>query len=99
MTVSIQVSGIAQTIKTVERDFQRHLERVADALVTEAPKFTPVRTGRASRGWRKSVSEGDFEVYNTVPYTQYLEKPYVKSRQAPRGIVDPTIQSVKRKIR
>lgn len=99
MTISIRVEGIAQTIRQIEADYQRHLESVADALVTEAPKFTPVRTGRARAGWRKSVSQGDFEVYNAVPYAQYLEKPYVRSRQAPRGIVEPTINSVKRKMK
>jgi hypothetical protein len=41
----------------------------------------------------------NFEVTNTQPYTRYLEKPYVKSKQAPRGIIGPTLTSIKGKVK
>jgi len=99
MTVRIQVTGIAQTIKQIESDLQKHIEMVADAVANEAPKYTPKRTGRAAGGWQKDVQENNFEVYNAVPYVKYLEQPYVKSKQAPRGIIMPTLTAVKRKLK
>jgi len=99
MNLKIEVRGVANTINDVKADYQDFLERVADTIVEEAPKFTPKRTGLASRSWEAKKSKDNFEVTNTQPYTVYLEKPYVKSRQAPRGIIGPTLTSVKGKIK
>ena len=49
--IKIEVRGIADTIKQVEGDYREFLERVADTIVEEAPRFTPKRTGLASRSW------------------------------------------------
>ncbi len=99
MNLKIEVRGVADTIKQVEADYRGFLERVADTIVTEAPKFTPKRTGRAAKGWEKKMSNDSFEVVNQVPYVGYLEKPYVKSKQAPKGIIGPTLTSVKGKLK
>jgi hypothetical protein len=99
MNLKIEVRGVANTIKQVEADYRGFLERVADTILTEAPKFTPKRTGRAAAGWEKKMSDDNFSVENNVPYVGYLEKPYVKSKQAPRGIIGPTLTSVKGKIK
>ena len=99
MNLKIEVRGVADTMKQVEQDYRGFLERVADTIATEAPKFTPKRTGRAAAGWEKKMSNDSFEVVNNVPYVGYLEKPYVKSKQAPRGIIGPTLTSVKGKLK
>ena len=99
MSFKIEVRGIADTIRSVEQDYREFLERVADTVLEEAPKFTPKRTGRARAGWEKNMSKDNFEVSNSVPYIGYLEKPYVKSKQAPRGIIGPTLTSVKGKLK
>ena len=99
MNLKIEVRGIADTVKQVEQDYRGFLERVADTIATEAPKFTPKRTGRAAAGWEKKMSRDSFEVVNMVPYVGYLEKPYVKSKQAPKGIIGPTLTSVKGKLK
>lgn len=99
MNLKIEVRGIADTMKQVEQDYRGFLERVADTIVTEAPKFTPKRTGRAAAGWEKKMEKDNFSVENNVPYVGYLEKPYVKSKQAPKGIIGPTLTSVKGKIK
>jgi hypothetical protein len=99
MNLKIEVRGVADTMKQVEADYRGFLERVADTIVTEAPKFTPKRTGRAAAGWEKKMEKDNFSVENNVPYVGYLEKPYVKSKQAPRGIIGPTLTSVKGKLK
>lgn len=99
--IKIEVQGIAETIREVEQNYLDFLERVADTVLEEAPKFTPVRTGRARASWEKTMTDQgrNFEVTNTQPYTRYLEKPYLKSKQAPVGIIGPTLTSVQRKIK
>jgi len=99
MNLKIEVRGVADTMKEIEGQYRDFLERVADTIATEAPKFTPKRTGRAAAGWEKKMSKDSFEVVNNVPYVGYLEKPYVKSKQAPRGIIGPTLTSVKGKLK
>jgi hypothetical protein len=99
MEIKIEVRGIADSIKKVEQDYHEFLERVADTITEEAPKFTPRRTGRARAGWENKSSTGEILVENSVPYVGYLEKPYVKSKQAPQGIIGPTLTSVKRKFK
>jgi hypothetical protein len=99
MSFKIEVTGIDLTMKKVEEDLGAFVERVMDLVEEEAPKFTPRKTGRAASGWGKGGSGIDSYVENPVPYVQYLEKPYVKSRQAPRGIIGPTLTSVKGKIK
>lgn len=99
MNLKIEVRGVANTIKQVEADYHGFLERVADTILSEAPKFTPKRTGLAAKGWEKKMTKDNFSVENNVPYVGYLEKPYVKSKQAPRGIIGPTLTSVQGKIK
>jgi hypothetical protein len=99
--IKIEVRGLQQSINDIDKEFRDFMERVATATHQEAPRFTPKRTGRARAGWEKRMTEQgkNFEVKNEVPYVEYLEKPYLKSRQAPVGIIGPTLTSVKRKVR
>ena len=99
MNLKIEVKGVSQAIKGVEQDFNDFVERVADMVLQEAPKFTPKRTGCTAAGWEMTGKGKDSAVKNTVPYVGYLEKPYVKSKQAPQGIIGPTLTSVKGKIK
>jgi hypothetical protein len=100
MNLKIEVRGISNTMRNIEHDILAFEERVVDMVLQEAPKFTPKRTGRAAAGWEKDGSPGkDLAAVNSVPYVGYLEKPYVKSKQAPQGIIGPTLTSVKGKIK
>jgi len=98
MNLKIEVNGVVDAVKGMKQDYHKFLERVANTILQEAPKFTPKRSGRAAAGWTKTMSENSFEVVNSVPYVGYLEKPYVKSKKAPNGIIGPTLTSVKGKL-
>lgn len=71
-------------------------------LADISARKTPVRTGRAQRGW-KQVSEFKFNktsqivIRNDVPYIGVLDKG--SSKQAPNGIVDPAIQEINRRYK
>lgn len=97
--IKIEVRGIDSAIRNIEEQFRQHQERVIDAIHEEAPRFTPRRTGRAAGAWEKDVRRDNMEVINRTPYVGYLELPYAKSKQAPKGIIGPTLTSVKRKFK
>jgi hypothetical protein len=100
MNLKIEVRGISKAMSDIAKDLHAFEERVVDMVLQEAPKFTPNRTGRAAAGWEKDGTPGkDLAAVNRVPYVGYLEKPYVRSKQAPRGIIGPTLTSVKGKIK
>lgn len=83
----------------LEGELETLLERVLDYTNTQAKRYTPVDTGRARDGWRTKREGSQGTVENPVPYVQYLEKPFAKSKQAPRGIIGPTLTAVKGKFR
>ena len=92
---------IAATLTYDPRDLQSSFEdfvaKVAAEVDKDARANTPVRSGRARAGWTKSVNRDQFTVQNTVPYIGKLEAG--ASRQAPRGIIGPTLTAVKGKYK
>jgi hypothetical protein len=61
-----------------------------------------VDTGRARSGWKKQVRDQGFEISNDVPYVPILDKGrhmtnkgYRGSKQAPDGIIGPSLKTVK----
>lgn len=71
---------------------------LADNLV----KRTPIDSGRAKRGWKR-LKEFEFNgqaqtvIRNDVPYIGVLDKG--TSKQAPNGIVEPSVQEIKRRYK
>jgi hypothetical protein len=62
-----------------------------------AAKRTPKRTGAASRAWKEQGTGADTVVSNDKPYIQRLDDGY--SKQAPGGILKPTIKEIRRKYK
>jgi hypothetical protein len=56
-----------------------------------------VRSGRAKNAWTEATSKNNFKVENRVPYIDKLEAG--ASRQAPRGIIGPTLTTIKGKYK
>lgn len=71
-------------------------------LQDQVVKTTPIRTGTAKRGWRR-VAEFKFNgqtqtvIRNDVPYIGVLDKG--TSKQAPNGIVEPSVAEIKRRYK
>lgn len=97
--LSVKVTGIDNVRRQIDSGYRDLLESLATDLTRELQEKTPVKTGRAQAGWDKQVGKEDFVIENKVPYVGYLEKPYVKSRQAPRGIIGPALDSIKGKYK
>lgn len=79
------------------KTLQMTIQQVADVVETTAIRNTPIKTGYTRSQWTQKVNKSDFEVANRVPWIERLEAG--ASRQAPRGIIGPTLTQVKGKIR
>ena len=86
--VSVKITGPGH----LKNELGRFAEGLmSDVLVTARSK-TPIQTGNARRGWKKRGRGVDTVVENRVPYIKRLDEGY--SRQAPNGIVRPTINEI-----
>ena len=80
-------------IRKLERSVDQLIQDVSKETQKTAKANTPIRRGRARKGWTNtSKGPGLFEVQNSVPYIEQLEKG--RSKQAPRGITKPTVRTI-----
>lgn len=80
------------------------VQRLGQDLAQEIRKKTPVDTGRAKAGWKDRAVSNGYEIDNQVPYIGVLDKGRHMtnrgmrgSKQAPRGIIGPSLATIKRK--
>lgn len=88
----------------LERRLTEAVRRLGQQLEQEIRDHTPVATGRARSGWRRQDRQRGFTIENQVPYIGVLDRGRHMtnrgmrgSRQAPRGIVGPSLKSIKGK--
>lgn len=79
------------------KDLSAFVKKVAEDAFDSAKKNTPVRTGNARRNWTKDIKEKSATIQNRVPYIERLEAG--ASRQAPQGILKPTLTEIKGKYK
>lgn len=89
--LKVRLGGTAD-FKQLNRSVQKMLEEVATQTVKVAQANTPKRTGYARKNWTKKTDADGFDVANSTPYIQHLDKG--TSKQAPRGIVKPTVREM-----
>jgi len=95
--LKIEVLGVSSAMNAVRRDVDRIIDKVADTLLEDAKLFTPIDKGNARRGWKKQKANSKTEIINRVPYIGALERGH--SKQAPRGILTPTVQKTIRRYK
>jgi len=91
--MKVSVLGISDISKQLKREVTQVIQTVANEVQSTAKSNTPIRSGNARRNWTKTVSDTAFNVENRVPYIERLEAG--ASKQAPRGIVSPTLTQLK----
>ena len=100
----VELVGAQGFTRQLSNELRSEVKRLANDLFTEVKKTTPVDTGRARSGWKKTVNDRGFVLTNNVPYVPILDKGrhmtnkgYRGSKQAPNGIVGPSLDTIKRK--
>lgn len=81
----------------LQRDLGEFIKTLASDIEQEARKNTPIKTGNARRNWNKSVTSESAVIQNKVPYIERLEAG--ASKQAPKGILGPTLTAIKGKYK
>jgi HK97 gp10 family phage protein len=94
--LTISITGVAGVQKDIKNSLSSLMEDLADQVYANAQSNTPVKSGKARRAWQKKVTQENFEVSNKVPYIERLEAG--ASKQAPRGIIGPTLEQIKGKV-
>jgi len=94
--MAIRVRGLSAVARELEQSLERAVKDAADLVDERARANTPVRTGYTQKQWQKQTSKSNFQVKNTVPWIERLEQG--SSKQAPRGIIGPTLKQVRRKL-
>jgi hypothetical protein len=99
-----KVNGLTQVGQGLTRELRNTVDRLGNELFNEILKTTPVDTGTARNGWRLKKKPASFTIENPVPYVPVLDKGRHStsrgmrgSKQAPKGIVGPSLNSIKRK--
>jgi hypothetical protein len=93
----IVFTGADVISKKLQNALTMTMQQVADEVEKAAKSYTPVKTGYTRSKWDKRVTKQDFEVANRVPWIERLEAG--ASKQAPKGIIGPTLSSLKGKIK
>ena len=94
---SIVFTGKDVISAKLSKTLQMTMLQVANEVEKAAKSKTPVKTGYTIRHWTKQISKTDFEVANRVAWIERLEAG--ASKQAPRGIIGPTLTALKGKIK
>jgi hypothetical protein len=97
----INLSGVSRALA---KQIRSETDRLGNELFAEIRERTPVDTGVAKKGWRKKSTSKGFVIENNVPYIGVLDdgrrmtpKGMRGSKQAPKGIVTPSLKSIKGK--
>jgi hypothetical protein len=93
----IKITGLDIIAKNIQKKLEMTITEIAALTEQTAINKTPIKTGFTRKQWTKNFSKRDFEVANRVPWIEKLEAG--ASRQAPKGIIGPTLTEVKGKIK
>lgn len=88
-----QVLQMDRVLSAVKKEISQIGTRLANTLLVEAKKNTPIKQGTARKGWRIERQGTNTRVINRTPYIGSLERG--RSKQAPNGILRPTIRGLK----
>jgi len=91
--IKTRVLNLNKVLSAVKNEISQIGTKLADTLLIEAKKNTPIKRGRARRGWKVERQGTNTRVINRTPYIGSLERG--RSKQAPNGILRPTIRGVK----
>lgn len=98
--ISITITGVNGITKKLDQILREKSEELGKAVFKAAKSNTPVKSGNARSKWKRKttgVGNKDFQVENNTPYIGRLEAG--ASKQAPKGIIGPTLTQVKGKYK
>ena len=92
MSISMKLEGKIDLSKKLKKAIQA----MAKDYNKELKNYTPVKTGKAQRGWSLRKTKQGSKIKNSVKYISYLEKGW--SKQQPDGITKPAKKEILKNI-
>jgi|TARA_R110000744_G_scaffold76798_1_gene152009 hypothetical protein len=90
MRVTFNASSLT---KALEKSVEMISKKVSEDVLKGVRQRSPVRSGLFKKSWRMSGGKNRYKISNPQPYGHALE--HGRSRQAPDGVVGPTIRNIK----
>ena len=81
-------------VKAIRDSVTREKNEVVADLYKTIRRRSPVKSGKFQRSWTKTVTTNRANIRNPQPYAQKLEFGPGKSKDAPNGVVGPSIEEV-----
>lgn len=94
--MSVKITGLDAVKGELAQSLKKTVDELAELVLVESRAHTPIKSGNARRNWTKKTTDKNFEVTNRVPYIERLEAG--ASRQAPKGIIGPTLDKIKGQV-
>jgi hypothetical protein len=91
------LTGVNDVLREINKIVEETVAETAKTVDKTARKETPVRTGYTQSQWKEKTDKRSFKVENKVPWIERLEAG--ASKQAPRGIIGPTLKTLKGKTK
>ena len=92
MGMKISLNNVNNTFKTLSesarRQSKQHDRGVVALMTSELKMKTPVDTGLAQRSWSVAETPNGFDLTNSTPYIEHLNRG--TSKQAPAFFVEET---------
>jgi hypothetical protein len=95
--MKVTFTGSSSIVGNLKKELSQMVRDLGNTTLQEAKGHTPVKSGNARSKWTKTDTKDNFEVANRVPYIERLEAG--ASRQAPKGIIGPTLTAIKGKTK
>ena len=105
--IQIKITGIDLVSRQLQKSLEMTVSDIGKLTLStvqnkegspnSSGRITPERTGFTRDQWTLNYKKRDFEVANRVPWIDKLEAG--ASRQAPKGIIGPTLTTVKGKLK
>jgi hypothetical protein len=95
--MKVSFTGSSSLVSGLKRELTQMVKDLSQTTLEEARAKTPVKSGNARAKWTKTQTKENFQVANRVPYIEKLEAG--ASRQAPKGIIGPTLTAIKGKTK
>lgn len=102
--LKVSIQGTRTAMTAIEKEKSRIIGQIAQDTLVVAKSKTPIDQGQARAGWRLEsagslsgvlTSATDYRIVNRVPHIVPLEKG--RSKQAPNGILGPTVREISRR--
>jgi HK97 gp10 family phage protein len=93
--MKITLTGVDSLTQSLKSSVEKAVKDLSEQVHSKARSNTPVKSGNARSNWQKKLSPNNFSIINQVPYIERLEAG--ASKQAPKGIIGPTLSQIKGK--